>query len=65
MIINHEDYIEDLEFLQKYALKRMSDESTLADQALILYFHKKDIPFPVFFKEPLGASIRKSASVKI
>ena len=53
MIINHEDYIEDLEFLQKYALKRMSDESTLADQALILYFHKKDIPFPVFFKEPL------------
>lgn len=53
MIINHEDYIEDLEFLQKYALKRMSDECTLADQALILYFHKKDIPFPVFFKEPL------------
>ena len=53
MIVNQENYIGDLELLQKYALKSMSDESTLADQALILYFHKKGLPFPVFFREPL------------
>lgn len=53
MIINHENYIPDQEFLQKYALRPLSGKRALADQVLIMYLHWKSLPIPLFLKEPL------------
>ena len=50
---DHGIYIEDREFLEKYSLQALSDVSTLADQALVLYFCRKGYAFPSFFTVPL------------
>lgn len=53
MEINHKTYILDDEFLNKYGIKPSSNETELADQAIILYCYWKGLPVPQFFLEPL------------
>lgn len=53
MVIDHKSFIPDDEFLNKYGVMPSSNETELADQAIILYCYWKGLPVPPFFQEPL------------